>query len=101
MTYSIEIASEALKEWAKLDASVKRQAVRKLETLLENPRVPSAALRDMPDCYKIKLRSAGFRIIYKVIEQRLVILIVAAGKRDSTTADIYATARRRVRDRSG
>ena len=92
MTYAIEIIPEARREWNKLDPAIKAQALRKLEKLLHNPRIASAKLRDLPDCYKIKLRSAGYRIIYRVIDERLIIMIVAAGKRDASKDDIYHTA---------
>jgi mRNA-degrading endonuclease RelE of RelBE toxin-antitoxin system len=39
---------------------------KKLEERLANPRVPSAALHRMPDCYKIKLRTSGYRLVYRV-----------------------------------
>jgi mRNA interferase RelE/StbE len=97
VTYSIEILPSARREWEKLAPDIKRQAVRKLETLLDQPRVAAARLRGFDDSYKIKLRSAGYRIIYRVIDARMVIVIVAAGKRDSTKADVYTTAMNRLR----
>ena len=30
----------------------------------------------MADCYKIKLRSAGYRLVYQVVDNRLVITVV-------------------------
>lgn len=96
MTFSIEILPAARREWKKLDPDIKLQATRKLETLLENPRVEATRLRGMPDCYKLKLRSAGYRIIYQVFDSRLVIFIVAAGKRDAGKADVYDTATGRL-----
>jgi mRNA interferase RelE/StbE len=96
MTYSIEILPSARREWKKLGHDIKLQVVRKLERLRENPRIQASRLSDMPDCYKIKLRSKGYRIIYRVIEDRLVILIVAAGKRDAGRDDIYSVAKRRM-----
>ncbi|MEY2943547.1 MAG: hypothetical protein RLY97_1561 [Pseudomonadota bacterium] len=96
MIYAIEILPSARREWKKLGPDIKRQAVRKLEHLCVNPRVTSAQLSDMPDCYKIKLRSVGYRIIYQVVDDRLVIVIVAAGKRDAGKNDIYDVAKQRV-----
>jgi mRNA interferase RelE/StbE len=96
MIYSIEILPSAQREWKKLDPEIKRQAVRKLESLVAEPRVPSAKLAGMPDCYKIKLRSKGFRIVYQLIDRRLVILAIAAAKRDARKKDVYDAAMRRV-----
>lgn len=55
----------------------------------------------MPNCYKIKLRAKGYRVIYQVIDHRMVIVIVAAGKRDDGKADIYSTVLRRLTDETG
>lgn len=37
----------------------------------------------MPDCYKIKLTSAGYRLIYRVNETAITVLVVAVGKREN------------------
>jgi mRNA interferase RelE/StbE len=55
----------------------------KLTERLENPHVPSAALSGMPNCYKIKLREAGFRLIYKVVEDILFVPSLLLGKERS------------------
>ena len=96
MNYSIEILPSAQREWKRLDRQIKQQAVRKLESLCENPRIPSASLSGLPDCYKIKLRSKGYRIVYRVIDDRLIILVVAAAKRDSGKRDVYDIASQRL-----
>lgn len=48
----------------------------------------------MPDCYKIKLKSAGYRLVYRVIEHRVVVMVIAIGKRENS--EIYSTARSRM-----
>lgn len=101
MNYSIEILPAARREWKKLDPQIKRQAVRKLESLRSDPRVPSARLAGMPDCYKVKLRSKGYRIVYRVIDDRMVISVVAAAKRDSSKQDVYAAAAQRLASGGG
>ena len=39
------------------------------------PRVPAARLHNLPDCYKIKLRSAGYRLVYQV-DDKIVLVTV-------------------------
>jgi len=97
MIYAIEILPSARREWKKLDREIKQQALRRLERLRENPRIESARLSGMPDCYKVKLRSKGYRIIYRIIDQRMQILIIAAGKRDAGKPDVYTTAAARLK----
>lgn len=42
----------------------------------------SAKLRGMKDCYKIKLRNSGYRLVYQVIDERIVVKVIAVGKRE-------------------
>ena len=46
------------------------------------PRVQADALSGMADHYKIKLRAAGYRLVYRVEDGRLVVAVVAVGKRE-------------------
>lgn len=66
----------------------------KLKERLSNPHVPKDALSGMPNCYKIKLRSIGFRLVYQVIDQELIVIVVAVGKRERNEA--YLKARKRL-----
>jgi mRNA interferase RelE/StbE len=72
----------ALAEWKKLDSALREQFKKKLLERLEHPRVPSAALSGMPDCYKIKLRKAGYRLVYRVDDDVIFVTVIAVGKRD-------------------
>ena len=82
MSYELRFERNALKEWQKLDWSVKDQFLNILERRLQNPRVQSAKLRDAPDCYKIKLKALGYRLVYQVIDTEVVVLVLAVGKRE-------------------
>ncbi len=84
----------ALKEWKKLDGSIKTQLRKALAKRLQVPHVPSARLRgDLQNTYKIKLHDVGYRLVYEVIDQRLVVLVIAIGKRDHEEA--YQSAHKR------
>lgn len=96
MTYELAFLDEALKEWCKLDSTTRDQFKARLAERLENPKVPSARLHGAKERYKIKLRSAGFRLVYEVRDQELVVLVVAIGKRERN--DVYKTAARRRAD---
>ncbi|MCU1728077.1 type II toxin-antitoxin system RelE/ParE family toxin [Pseudomonas sp. 7P_10.2_Bac1] len=86
MTFSLEFDQRALKEWHKLGDTVRQQFKKKLAEILANPRVEANRLHDLPDCYKIKLRSAGYRLIYQVIDQEIVVFVVAVDKRENEAA---------------
>ncbi|MGA2079818.1 MAG: type II toxin-antitoxin system RelE/ParE family toxin [Holophaga sp.] len=94
MTYNLEFKESALKEWRKLDSSIREQFKRKLAERIENPRIDSSKLSGMPDCYKIKLKSAGYRLVYQVEDARLVVIVIAVGKREGSV--VYRSAADRL-----
>ncbi|RFP87008.1 type II toxin-antitoxin system RelE/ParE family toxin [Rhodobacteraceae bacterium 63075] len=81
MSYELEFKTSALKEWNKLGASLRGQFKKKLAERLDAPHVPAAKLRGSTGRYKIKLRNAGYRLVYEVEEARLVVVVVAVDKR--------------------
>ncbi|MEQ1964723.1 type II toxin-antitoxin system RelE/ParE family toxin [Xenorhabdus khoisanae] len=92
MSYKVKFREDAQKEWNRLDNTIQRQFAKKLKKCCENPYIPSAKLNGMPDCYKIKLRASGFRLVYQVIEDKLV---VAVGKRERN--EVYKLASNRIK----
>jgi len=90
MTYSLEFKESALKEWRKLDSTIREQFKKKLAERIENPRIESTKLFGMPDCYTIKLKSAGYRLVYQVEDLRLVVTVIAVGKREGSV--VYHSA---------
>ena len=94
MSYKLRFHEVALAEWRRLDASVREPLKKKLSERLENPRVPSAALAGMPDCYKIKLRSAGYRLVYRVDDPLVFVTVISVGRRDKQK--VYEAARSRL-----
>ena len=94
MSYELEFVESALKEWRKLSADIREQLKAKLAQRLETPRVPAARLHGMPDCYKIKLRSVGYRLVYQVHDERVVVVVIAVGRRDKGL--VYLSAKKRV-----
>jgi mRNA interferase RelE/StbE len=96
MSYELAFHREALKEWKKLDAPVRTAFKAALTRRLAQPRVPSAKLHgsDMRDVYKIKLRDAGYRLVYEVKDNILTVLVLAVGKRDKNQAYDLASKRK-------
>lgn len=94
MTYKLVFKDEAVKEWRKIDDSIKQQFKKKLKERLENPHVASAKLSGMKNCYKIKLASAGYRLVYEVRDNELVVSVVTVGKRERN--QVYKIAMKRV-----
>ena len=49
---------------------------------------------DLKNTYKIKLQNAGYRLVYEVIEKKMVVLVIAIGKRADFQVYLRAAARR-------
>lgn len=82
MSYELAFMPQALKEWKKLDPHTRQLFKTRLIERLEAPRVVSAQLRGHHDRYKIKLRALGYRLVYEVRDQEVLVVVVAVGRRD-------------------
>jgi mRNA interferase RelE/StbE len=93
MSYELAFLDEALKEWRKLDSVTREQFKSKLAERLQNPKIASARLHGSKERYKIKLKSAGYRLVYQVKDRELLVLVVAVGKRERN--EVYKIAEKR------
>jgi mRNA interferase RelE/StbE len=76
-----------------LDGSIKRRFKEKLaKERLKHPRVVKDALRELPDCYKIKITTPQFRLIYHVNDMKRQLTILSVASRD----DVYEELRTRL-----
>jgi mRNA interferase RelE/StbE len=82
MSYELVFVKSTQKEWDKLSADLKLKFKKKLVESLQNPHVQKDRSHGMPNCYKIKLRPEGYRLIYQVIDKKLIIEIISVGKRE-------------------
>lgn len=92
--YRLLFHPEALKEWNALDGSVKKPLKKLLAKRLDNPHVPGGALHDdLIGCYKIKLKKQGVRLVYRVEEDALVVMVMAVDRREDSVVYRSALAR--------
>lgn len=82
-----------MKEWQKIGDTV-RQQLKKLVEVLKNPRIEGNRLHGLSDCYRIKLRSSGYRLVYQVIDQEVTVVVVAIDKRERN--QVYQKASERL-----
>lgn len=94
MTFKLVFKQEAKKEWDKLDSTIREQFKKKIKERIEEPHVEGSRLSGMKDCYKIKLRRAGYRLVYQVRDHELVVSVIAVGKRERN--HVYKAAIKRV-----
>jgi len=96
MSYELRFKTSALKEWRKLGATIRNAFKKKLKERLKNPHIRKDKLRGLPQCYKIKLRTAGYRLVYAVDDKTITVTVITIGKRERNRA--YLLARRRQSD---
>jgi len=84
--YSLEFLIKAEREWTKLGATIRAQFAKKLAERLRHPRNPKDQLRGYRDLYKIKLKKAGYRLIYHVDDDRIIVLVIKIGEREREDA---------------
>lgn len=99
MSYSLAFKKSALKEWKKLDKTTQQQFKAKLAQRLNEPHVPASKLHGtLQNCYKIKLRSVGYRLVYEVNDRTVVVTVITVGRRDN---DIYRKAAKLLGTKKG
>ena len=82
MTYRLKFLPKAWKEWNKIAPPIRAQFKKKLEERLVHPRVIGDKLTGYENVYKIKLRTAGYRLAYEVLEGEVVVYVLVVGKRE-------------------
>ncbi|PVY79157.1 addiction module RelE/StbE family toxin [Tamilnaduibacter salinus] len=93
MTYRLLFDKRALREWRKLCGNVQQQFRKKLSQRLVHPHVPGDRLSGYENVYKIKLRNAGYRLVYEVDDDVVTVTVIVIGKRNR--GDVYRALRRR------
>ena len=92
--YRLKFVPDAWDEWQALDGSVKQVLKPLLAKRLQAPHVPGAQLhRELAGCYKIKLLKQGYRLVYIVEDDELVVLVLSVGKREDSAAYLAAVKR--------
>ena len=88
MTWTLVYATSAARVVKRLDPAVRRRLLAALQKLREDPE------RGKPLLLALKglrsLRTWDYRIVYRIIESRVEILVVAVGLR----SDVYARVRK-------
>ena len=90
--YRLLFVPSALKEWLALDTSIRENLRKVLRKRLDDPHVPGNALRgDLAGYYKVKLKKQGYRLVYGVEDDALIVMVMAVGKREN--ALVYQLAK--------
>ena len=84
MSYKIVFDRPAEKQFRRLPTEVRQALARRVSALAEDPRPPdSRKLEGTEDCYR--LRQGDYRLVYTILEDRIVVLVLRVGHR----GDVY------------
>ena len=89
MSYELEFHDQALKEWHRLDGSVRAALKKKLAERLESPHIIND-LFHTPHGVRYKIKHKAFRLIYAVDDSSRRLRVLGIGKRERGEA--YANA---------
>lgn len=93
--YRLQFVPSAWAEWQALDGSVKETLRKLLKKRLDNPHVPGGELHGaLAGHYKIKLRKQGYRLVYGVQDDILMVMVMAVDKREDSA--VYRAAMARI-----
>jgi addiction module toxin, relE/stbE family len=93
----IKFHPKAKKEFAKLDDDIRKRFDATLRKIAEDPtKIPESNKLHggLEGCYKIKFRSIGYRMVYEVKEDVMIIYVLSVGKRDKSFVYSQAIKRR-------
>ena len=80
--YKIEFSIEAAKRYLKMPIKIRQQVDIKLQVITKSPYAKNnniKPLKGMNGCYRLRL--GNWRIIYEVINEKLIIHIIKIGQR--------------------
>ncbi len=99
--YKILFHPEARKEFERLDGSVKKLVSKQLIKLQESPylgdNLGNRAGMDLTGFRKMYVYKKKIRVVYRIYENKLIILIVAIGDREEMA--VYKDAHKRKTDK--
>lgn len=99
MAYRVEFLPEAAREFEALDGSLKKVVAKQIDKLTERSELGEPLGKrmgiDLTGYRKMYFGKKGYRIVYEIQQQRLVILIIGIGKRER--AEIYREVAQRLK----
>ncbi len=99
MAFKVEFHPEAVKDFDRLDGSVRKEVVKKIDALSENPflgKPPGNKMGlDLTGFFKFYVAKKKIRIVYRLLKDYLeVIEVIGIGKREKE--EVYKLILRRL-----
>lgn len=99
MHYRVRLTADAAEDFRRLDGSLKQPVAKQLKKLETSPllgeHLGNKAGLDLTGYYKLYAAKKGVRIVYRIIEQEVIVEVMAIGKREELA--VYQTSLKRVR----
>ena len=98
MHYKVVLTAEAANDFRGLDGSIKRVVAKQLKKLEASPHLGaplgSRAGFDLAGYYKLYAMNKAIRIVYRIIDDEVVVEVVGIGRR--ADLEVYAEVARRL-----
>lgn len=102
MRYSVTLTAEAADDFRHLDGSLRISVAKQLRKLETSPllgeHLGNRAGLNLTGYYKLYAAQKGIRIVYRIIEQKVIVEVVAIGKREDMS--VYKTSLKRISPQS-
>jgi mRNA interferase RelE/StbE len=102
LRYSVTFTADAADDFRQLDGSLKisvAKQLRKLETApLLGEHLGNRAGLNLTGYYKLYAAQKNIRIVYRIIERKVMVEVVAIGKREDMS--VYKTSLKRIKPQS-
>lgn len=99
MPYRVILTIDAAEDFRRLDGSLKQPVAKQLKKLESSPllgeHLGNRAGLDLTGYYKLYAAKEGVRIVYRIMEQEVIVEVVAIGKREDFA--VYRTSLKRIR----
>lgn len=98
MPYKVLLTAAAAADFRALDGSVKKQVAVQLKKLEESPhlgqRLGNLRSFDLSGYYKLYAAKKSIRIVYRIVEDEVVVEVVGIGRREDF--EVYADVAKRL-----
>ena len=102
MPYRVTLTADAADDFRHLDGSLRKPVAKQLKKLETAPllgeHLGNKAGLNLTGYYKLYSAKKGARIVYQIIEQEVIVEVVAIGKREDLA--VYQTALKRIHSTS-
>jgi len=103
LRYSIVLTAAAAEDFRQLDGSLKEPVAKQLRKLETAPRLGehlgNRAGLDLTGYHKLYAAKKSIRIVYRIVDQEILVEVVAIGKREDLAVYQKALKRLKQRDR--